>query len=413
MILRRRAPLLAAALALVLAAAVVAVLLLRGGDEESKRPSTPRADPIAFVPAERADLALDLDTRDALVVLAAQRLVPRVSSLTPLQATPLLGGPVAIATTPEGSYLAFSTDARPPPGGRRARGRVVVVAPRPTPLAPAPGARRRFDARFAGLPPAEGVRAAFRPQSLLSPGVANTRWGRSLRDGAAVLTDDLRVPFLVHADPAGIAPADLPIAPGAGAPTTHGRAPVVIGLRDPARGVALARESGLVPELALVDRLPGFLRPNLADLGSDGTLTMPTLAPERMTLRAEPRNPGDWATKLGRLETLSGIAKGVVGLDVEERDGAYTLLQDGRVIVRAAVYGRVLVLSTDSGADLRAAAAAPATPLPPGAAGGLTLRATAAALGPDVPALLRGGTVTGWARAEPSGVSGELRPALR
>jgi hypothetical protein len=410
-IARRRVPLLAAISALV--AAVAVVLLLRGGDEDSKRPSTPRADPIAFVPAERADLTLDLDTRDALVVLAAQRLIPRVSSLTPAQVTPLLGGRVAVATTPEGSYLAFSTDAAPPPGGRRARGRMVVVAPRPTALTLAPGARRRFDARFAGLPPAEGVRAAFRPQSLLQPGVANTRWGRSLRDGAAVLADDLRVPFIVHADPAAVLPGDLPIAPGTTAPTTHGRAPVVIGLRDPARSVAFARASGLVPELALVDRLPGFLRPNLNDLGTDGTLTLPRLRPERLTLRAEPRNPGDWASKLGRLDLLAEIASPVVGLDVQERDGVYTLLQDGRVIVRAAVFGRVLMLSTDPAADLRKAAAAPATPPPPGAAGGLTLRATAAALGPDVPALLSSGTVTGWARAEPSGVSGELRPALR
>jgi hypothetical protein len=287
----------------------------------------------------------------------------------------------------------------------------VVVAPRPTLLTP--GARRRFDARFAGLPPAHGVRAAFRPQTLLQPAVASTRWGQSLRDGAAVVADDLRVAFLVHADPAGILPGDLPIAPGATAPTTHGQAPVVIGLRDPARSVAFARASGLVPALALVDRLPGFLRPNLNDLGTDGTLTLPRLSPDRMTLRAEPRDPGDWASKLGRLDALSGIASPVVGLDVQERDGVYTLSQDGRVIVRAAVFGRVLMLSTDAAADLRRAAVASATPPPPGAAGGVTLRATAAALGPEVPALLRSGTVTGWARAEPSAVSGELRPALR
>jgi hypothetical protein len=409
---RRRAPLLAAVLAL-LAVAAVAVLLLRGGDDRSPRSRAPGADPIAFVPAERADVALSLDTRDALVVLAAQQLIPRVSSLTPTQVTPLLGGLVAVATTPEGSHLAFSTDAPPPPGGRRARGRIVVVAPRPTALTPAPGARRRFDARFAGLPPAAGVRAAFRPQSLLPPAIANTRWGRSLRDGAAVVAEDLTVPFLIHADPTGIGPADPPIAPGATAPATHGQAPVVIGLRDPARGVRFARESGAVPGLDLVDRLPEFLRPHLDDLGVDGTLTMPTLGLERLTLRTEPRDPGDWATKLGRLEALSWIAKRVVGLAVEERDGVYTLLQDGRIVVRAAVYGRVLVLSTDPGADLRAAAAAPATPPPPGAAGGLTLRAAAAALGPGAPALLRAGTITGWARAEPTGVSGELRPALR
>ena len=35
------------------------------------------------------------------------------------------------------------------------------------------------------------MRAAFRPQSLLPPGVANTRWGHSLRDGAAVVAEDL------------------------------------------------------------------------------------------------------------------------------------------------------------------------------------------------------------------------------
>jgi hypothetical protein len=407
--LRRRAPLLAATLALVVVAAAVAFLLLRGGEE--RKPRAPGADPIAYVPAERADLALDLDTRDALVVLAAQRLIPRLSSLTPAQVTPLLGGRVAVATTPEGSYLAFSTDAPPPPGGRRALGRIVVVAPGPT--RPVPGARRRFDGRFAGLPPAEGVRAAFRPQSLLEPGVAGTRWGRSLRDGAAVVAGDLRLPFRVRADPAGILPADLPIAPGATAPATHGQAPVVIGLRDPARSVAFARDSGLVPELAVVGRLPGFLRPDLGDLGTDGTITLPRLRPERLTLRAEPRDPGDWASKLGRLEALSRIASPVVGLEVEERDGVYTLTENGRVIVRAAVFGRVLMLSTDPAADLRKAAAAPATPPAPGAAGGLTLRATAAALGPGVPALLRSGSVTGWARAEPSGVSGELRPALR
>jgi hypothetical protein len=294
----------------------------------------------------------------------------------------------------------------------------VVVAPRPTPLAPAPGARRRFDARFAGLPPAEGVRAAFRPQSLLSPGVANTRWGRSLRDGAAVLTGDLRVPFLVHADPAGIAPADLPIAPGAGAPTTHGRAPVVIGLRDPARAVAFARDSGLVPELALVDRLPGFLRPNLADLGSDGTLTMPTLAPERMTLRAEPRNPGDWATKLGRLHALSGLIRflGLANVRIDRRsDGAYAIEQDGRLAGRVGVYGPVVVLSTDPRADLRAAATAPPIPPPPGAAGALTVRLAPRLLGAVLPALVREhvGDVTGWARTGLAGVRGELAVRVR
>ena len=332
--LRRRAPLLAVVLALVAAVAAV-VLLLRGGDEDSRRPRAPGADPIAFVPAERADVALDLDTRDAFVVLAAQRLIPRISSLTPEQVTPLLGGRVAVATDARGHHLAFSTDAPPPPGGRRARGRVVVVAPRPTPLTPAPGARRRFDARFAGLPPA----AASAPRSGRSRCWNLT--SRPLAGGARCATAPPSSPTTCGCRSSSTPTrreSSPPICRSPPAPPLRrptGQAPVVIGLRDPARSVAFARASGFVPELAIVDRLPGFLRPDLDDLGTDGTLTLPRLDPRRMTLRAEPRDPGDWASKLGRLDVLARIADPVVGLDVQERDGVYTLLQDGRAVVRA------------------------------------------------------------------------------
>ena len=79
------------------------------------------------------------------------------------------------------------------------------------------------------------------------------------------------------------------------------------------------------------------------------------------------------------------------------------------------MFGRALTLSNDPGRDLGAAAAAPPTPAPPGAAGGLTVRARAAALLGDLPALIsaRLGDITGWARVELSGVTGELDLALR
>ena len=77
-----------------------------------------------------------------------------------------------------------------------------------------------------------------------SPPLAGTRWARSLRDGAAVLTTrgtELRVPFRITGDPGGLTPADLPIATGPQPPAARGSAPLVVGLRDPAQTVAFAR----------------------------------------------------------------------------------------------------------------------------------------------------------------------------
>jgi len=66
-----------------------------------------------------------------------------------------------------------------------------------------------------------------------SPEVARTVWGRSLREGAAVLVvrgDRIALPFKVNADP--VEPSDLPIATGAGAPQANGSGPVVAAVRS-------------------------------------------------------------------------------------------------------------------------------------------------------------------------------------
>ncbi len=72
------------------------------------------------------------------------------------------------------------------------------------------------------------------------------------------------------------------------------------------------------------------------------------------------------------------------------------------------------MLSNDPNADLKAAAAAPAAPVPAGAAGALTARLRSSLLATQVPELVRDrlGDVTGWARAELTGVTGELRLAV-
>ena len=102
-------------------------------------------------------------------------------------------------------------------------------------------------------------------------------------------------------------------------------------------------------------------------------------------------------------------------LRIDHRDGAYTLTQGGELVARAGVYGRALVLSNDPTADLRQAAAAPAAPTPPGAAGALTARLRSSVLATQIPELVRArvGDLTAWARAELAGVTGELRLALR
>ena len=203
-VLRRRAPLLLAALAL-LVGALAAVVLLRGGGDDSPRRAA-RAEPLAYVPAATADVVFDLDTREPLVGLAVEQLAPRVThgALSVDQAHALVGGRVAVALDAGKAWLAFATDApapRPTNGAAAAsHDGVVVVAPSPADLkaaeasASAPSAkyaRATFDKRFAGLPAAAGARVAFDPKPLLaqrSPQAANTAWGRSLRDGAAVLT---------------------------------------------------------------------------------------------------------------------------------------------------------------------------------------------------------------------------------
>jgi hypothetical protein len=433
----RRAPLIAAAIA-VLVAAIVVVLLLRGGDDDKAQRAT-RAEPLAYVPTGTADVVFDLDTREPLVGLAVEQLAPRVThgALTADQAHALIGGRAAVAIDGARAWLAFATDApAPKPGNGWAAAKddgVVVVAPSLADLKAAQAAgrapaaryaRATFDKRFTGLPKDTGARVAFDPEPLLagrSEKLAATKWARSLRDGAAVLTTSgatLALPFRITADPVGLTTGDLPLATGAQPPQARGDAPLTAGIRDPAHTLAFARQAGLLTELDLLDQLPGFLKPDLDDLGPNGTITSPSTDLQgHLTARFEPPDPGDWSSKLGRIDTLAGIAgKSLLnGLSIDKKDGAYTITQDGKLVARAGVYGRALVLSDDAGADLEAAAAAPAAPTPPGAAGALTARLRSSVLATQIPELIRArvGDLTAWARAELTGVTGELRLALR
>jgi hypothetical protein len=100
---------------------------------------------------------------------------------------------------------------------------------------------------------------------------------------------------------------------------------------------------------------------------------------------------------------------------IDKRNGVYTIVQDGELAARAAVYGRVVMLSTDPSANLQTAANAPAKPPPPGAAGALTLNLSATLFLSALPSLVQGhvGDVEGWARAEPTQTTGELGLTVR
>jgi hypothetical protein len=318
---------------------------------------------------------------------------------------------MAVAVKDRKLWLAAVTKAPAPPGATK-RGGTVIVAPGS--VVQTLGARAAFDKRLAGLPKSP-ARVAFDPR-LLAPQIANTAWGKALRDGAAALTIKgarVALPFRLTSSP--VNPKDLPIATGTQAPPTHGSAPVVAATRAPAQSLRFLQAAGLLPALGVLDRAPGFLKPDLDNLGPDATIT--TADGKVFTVRLTPPDPGDWQTKLARLDALSGLIRftGLANVRIDKRDGVYTILQDGKLAARVGVYGRVVVISTDPAANLQAAANAPAKPPPPGAAGALTLNLSAALFESALPSLVRGhvGDVEGWARAEPARTTGELGLTVR
>ena len=418
--------------------ALAMFVLLRGGPEKTDTvspPSAPRAiEPLAFMPAG-STAVLDFDTGQTTAALAAVALVSQLpgTPLTALQVDQLTGGRMAVAFGGGRVWLAAQTRAAPPrPSGAAVaatRGGTVVIAPSSSALraalagagASAPTARARFDRRFARLP-ASNTRVAFNPRALLAAGssaIARTAWGRSLRSGAAVLVvRDARlvVAFDISADPRGLPRASLPIVTGTGTPQAAGRGPVVAAVRSPAQTLSFLRSAGLLPALDVLSRAPGFLRPNLSELGPQATIVA---ADERtLTVRLTPPNPEDWSTKLARLDALSGLIRfaGLADVRIDsEANGAYSIESDGALAGRVGVYDRIVVFSTDPRADLSAAARAPTAPPVPDAAGALTLRVAPSLFGSLLPTLARGivADVTGWARAEPSWLRGELAARVR
>jgi hypothetical protein len=471
---------LAIAAAAVVALAVLVVVLVRGGskDEDATKPrGDARAEALSYAPrTSPALVGIDTGAAGASLVLGA--IVPRVSggALTPNDISPLLGNEAVVAVLdPRTQRAQLSMVAKDPdalraltrrlkqqgtyrgatlyagargaafavkddtlvaasdlPTVRRALDTAATPAAHPTP--------RDFDRRLAGLSPTADVRAVFDPKRVVIatrlPGVLNTRWGRSLTNGAAILEEGgpgLHLPFVLQTDAERINANDLPFGAGPQSPRMRGRAPLLIGVRDFARFIAFLRKAD--PERlggldSLQTGLPGFLRVNvdglLAGLKGDATVSSDDgLA--HFAARTDPPEPSAWRDPLNRLSTLSSVLQrlGIDNITLDEEPGdAYRLEIDGELAARVGIFGPTLVITDDAGTNLRATATAPAAPTPAGAAGGLTLRLQASEgrrllgglLGlPDGANLVldRLGDLTGWARAETDGVRGELQLGLR
>jgi hypothetical protein len=241
----------------------------------------------------------------------------------------------------------------------------------------------------------------------------------------------MRVAFILQTAP-GLADADLPLATGARPPQLWGDAQVTVGIRDLARLLAFLRVAD--PErFRNVDRLqgdlPGPVRVDVDGLvrGLTGNATITSDDMRRLTVRTKPRDPRAWRGPLERLTLLSGLLQqlGIDDVELDEEPGeTYRLTVDGRLVLRAGLYGATLVATSDPGANLRSVASASLAPSPPGAAGALSLRMRARTVRAELrrrlelppaagPVLARLGDLTGWARAELDALRGELRLAVR
>jgi hypothetical protein len=465
----------------VVAFAVLAIVLARGGSKDDTTPaprSDSRAEALAYAPGN-APAVIGVDTGSAGASLILGALVPRVSggALTANDVSPLLGNEAVVALLdprtgrsqismvakdPDalralarrlkrtGSYRQATLYAAPSGAAIAIKGETILAASDEPTVRRALDTRAngrghltppQFDRRLAGLSTTADVRTVFDPKRVIVaqriPGLRNTRWGRSLTNGAAVLTEGgtgLVLPFALQTDATRINDNDLPFATGPQAPQIRGRAPLLIGVRDVARLIAFLRKAD-PQRLGGLDTfqngVPSFLRVDINGrfngLTNEGTISSADgLA--HFAARTDPPDPNDWRQPLQRLSTLSGVLQRL-GIDniklSDEGPSAYRLDVDGKLAARVGIFGRTLVFTDDAKTNLRGTATAPAAPTPPGARGGLTLRLRATEgrrllsnlfglpTGGASAILDRLGDLTGWARAATDGVRGELQLGLR
>jgi len=302
-----------------------------------------------------------------------------------------------VAAPAVAGYALFT---RPNGGAYARRGPVLVIAPDLDRLRDV--LRRRGSGhgqwgsqllreRGLGLPGGGAVaRVQLDARALVArggPEARRVRWVAALERAALTVTSEaggLRVRARVSTDSGATAPQDVPIAAGVQPPVTRGSGRVVAAVRDPRQTLRFVRRT-----IDLLDpqRLAGlrqaeevlarFARVSVEEDLVDrlaGSATLTSRDGRTLTLRADLDGPDDVAAALDRLGTLArlggplaslaGVDLGGIAVD-EHLRGGYVVMRGGRFLVALAVIDGALVASTDRGADLAAAARAPAASPPP------------------------------------------------
>ncbi len=237
--------------------------------------------------------------------------------------------------------------------------------------------------RGLGLPAGALARVALDAQALVARRggrAGRLPWVGALLRAAITVTPEsggLRVRARATTDAEALSPDDVPVAAGAEAPDVRGSDRIVVALREPSQTLRLVRQA---VDLLDPTRLDGLRQAEkvLARFGGvsveqdfvenlTGSATFTSGDGRTLTVRADLDNPKVTTAALSRLGALgrfggpladlAGIDTG--GIGVEERDGRYVITQNGALVLALAVVDGALVVSTDPGADLTAAAGVP------------------------------------------------------
>ena len=266
-----------------------------------------------------------------------------------------------------------------------------------------------FSRGTASLPQDALVRAFGNATTMLAA-ARTVPWVGAIRGYAVSLsaaTTGLVAQFRIDTSARSLTSTQLPIVPGAGPPELAGTLPIALGLRDPAQTIPFIEAldpSAVQPKLAQsLNALAPLLTGNLI-VESDTRTTMG---------RAQVSDPGLAARRLAR---IPGIVRAPGGF-YAFRPGRGKSLDLGLV-------GNQLVAGAAAPSQLRAFAAAPATPAP-NAPGALTFRisvlellrlalpSVVGQLGIAQAFLSTVGPVTGSASATPQALTGRLALPVR
>ena len=449
--------------------AVVVALLLRGGGSDTAKQAPAMAEALGYSQFDATGV-LAVDTSAPLPGLVAADLAPALSGrvLRPEDLSPLQGG-AAVATLPDArapapTLAVVSRDADAPkqvvegrhlaPAGSyrgaalyqagnaviAVRGRVLLAGASAQAVRAAldtqadPHARMdpaSFARRLGSLNRRAPVRLVLRASDLIATRLAaaakRSPWLRAIRDAAATLSSqgqDVVVRAHIATDEVELTPGDLPFAPGPQTPQIRTNEPAALGVRGVPQLLALLRAldpAGFADLDAPDTFIPGILGVDLGDLqaGLTGDSTLSTNDLHHYILRAQPPDTGAWRTALDRLDKLTDVLGfvGVTDIRIDNDGPGKRVTRNGRLLVRVAVIGPVVVVTNDPRVDFNRVAAAPPAPKPPAARGGLAVLVRAGFLrrylltrvpgaGPLAQFL---GDLTGWAQSALTGVDLTLR----